>query len=374
MKKQLINMIMASILVAGAAVAAQNADQVGGRGLRRSSEGMRAESVTGEIRTVSVDGLTIVIGQAEDAKTIEVGLPRSDSQAYRELLAQGIGNKAELLCYKRPNGALRLVRIKSIEGVDVSSQPAAWPRIREGIRQRAQSFTPEQKQAMKALHERLQSDPELREELQGLHREDRDAFRDRIHELLAEAGLAPEDMPQMGPGGPHGFAGATPRGPGGPGGFGPNPHQMPGVGQAPPFGPAGQGQSRFGTGPRGSAGQPGMMGSPMMPGMARIPGTPGFGRRGQNPEITKLERQSYQLAQKYRRAEGKEKDELAEKLRDTLAQVFKLKAQVHEKEVERLEKQLDRLRQRLAKRQESSEDIIQKRFEQLTGREDSDLL
>ena len=104
-------------------------------------------------------------------------------------------------------------------------------------------------------------------------------------------------------------------------------------------------------------GQPGMMDSARMPGM-------GPGRRGQGPEIAKLERQSHKLAQQYRRAEGEKKDQLAEKLRDTLARTFELKARVHEEEIERLERQLGRLRDRLERRRHNSEAIIQKRFSQ----------
>ncbi len=96
----------------------------------------------------------------------------------------------------------------------------------------------------------------------------------------------------------------------------------------------------------------------------------GPGRRGQGPEIAKLERQSHKLAQQYRRAEGEKKDQLAEKLRDTLARTFELKARVHEEEIERLERQLGRLRDRLERRRHNSEAIIQKRFSQLTGQED----
>ena len=93
-------------------------------------------------------------------------------------------------------------------------------------------------------------------------------------------------------------------------------------------------------------------------------------RPPRNPQIVKLEQQSQKLASQYRQAKGRDKEELGEKLRKTLTEVFEQKVQTQAKQVQRLEKQLEKLRDRLEKRQKTREAMIQKRFTHLTGQED----
>ena len=97
------------------------------------------------------------------------------------------------------------------------------------------------------------------------------------------------------------------------------------------------------------------------------PGGPRFSP--EMAEIHKLEQQTHQLAEQYRQAKDKEKDELAGKLRTTLSEIFDKKAQAQSQEVKQLEKRLEELQGRIKTRQKNREDIIQKRFEQLTSQE-----
>ena len=94
-------------------------------------------------------------------------------------------------------------------------------------------------------------------------------------------------------------------------------------------------------------------------------------RRPANPQIAKLEQRSQQLAKRYRQAKGQEKEELNDRLRGTLSEVFKLKVRMQAKQIERLKKQLDKLRERLEKRERNREGMIQKRLGQLTGEEEN---
>ena len=89
-----------------------------------------------------------------------------------------------------------------------------------------------------------------------------------------------------------------------------------------------------------------------------------------SPQIIKLEQQSQELARRQRQAEGQEKEELGEKLRKTLTEVFELKVQTQGKQVQRLKRQLEKLRGQLEKRERNREAIIEKRFTQLTGQEE----
>ncbi len=89
-----------------------------------------------------------------------------------------------------------------------------------------------------------------------------------------------------------------------------------------------------------------------------------------SPQIIKLEQQSRVLAGRYRQAKGRDKEELGEKLRKTLTEVFELKVQTQGKQVQRLKRQLEKLRGQLEKRERNREAMIQKRFTKLTGEEE----
>jgi hypothetical protein len=249
------------------------------------------------------------------------------------LLAQGLGRKAELQCRKTSQGVLTLIRIEGIEGIEVSEQTGFGPGIRERSRDRAQQLSPEDRETFRArfkdMRERLSEDPELREELRESSREDPDAFRQRIRQMMPELHQRPERRrPQRDedPGGMSNHRGSRMMGRMGPG------QEM---------------------GPRGRE-----------------------GRRRFSPEdeeLQKLERQTHELAEQCHRADGQEKDELGEKLRETLSQVFEKKDQAQSQEVERLEKQLDKLRSRLENREKNREAIINQRFDKLTGQQDDEL-
>ena len=335
MRKLLIYLVVAAVFVPALAWAAE--DALYGTS-RRAHKQLNLKVVAGEIASLTSEEVIVSTGKEGESAQAKVLLPQRNRQEFSDLLGKGLGKKAQLLCHKTPTGQWQLLRIKSIQDVDISNQPAAKPWIREKLRDRAGQFTPEQRQAMKTLHERIQNDPELREDMQKLRKEDPEAFRKKLHGLFGEAGLNPEDFPPMRP--------------------------KPGtLGGRSVHGPACKCPS---CGLRG----------PMKMDMSRRdahPSMPGVGRRQQNPQIQKLERQSYKLAQQYRQAQGKDKQELAEKLKAKLAEAFELKTQAHQKEIERLEKQIQQLHQRLDKRRNNSQAIIEKRFEKLTSQEDGNL-
>ncbi len=85
-------------------------------------------------------------------------------------------------------------------------------------------------------------------------------------------------------------------------------------------------------------------------------------------KIRELERQSHELGESYRKAQ----DEAARKtLRSNLAsvitQLFDLREMNRQEEVKRMEAELKRLKDTLAQRQKNRADIIERRIQQLTG-------
>ena len=276
---------------------------------------MNIEKLQGQIVSASKTELTINSATKDKPEQIKIRIPERRAE-LADLLSKGIGKKTELLCRKTPQGDWVLFRIGSIEGVDISSQPALGPEIREGLHRRAEQLTPEERERLRerftAMSEYFRENPQLREELRKLAKEDPEAFRARIRQIHAQ----PAQGFQPGQPGPMPFG------------------QRMGMGPQVPVGP------RF---------SPEMM------------------------EIHKLEQQTHQLAEQYRQAEGKEKDELAGKLRTTLSEIFDKKAQAQSQEVKQLEKRLKELQNRIETRQKNRETIIQKRFEQLTSQEQDKL-
>ena len=275
------------------------------------------EKLQGQIVLASKTELTINSGTKDKPEQIKIRIPERRAE-LADLLSKGVGKKAELLCRKTPQGDWVLLRIGSIEGVDVSSQPALGPAIREGLHRRAEQLSPEQRERLRdrftAMSEYFKENPQQREELKKLAKEDPEAFRERIRQIH-EQSIQGSQPGQSWPG------------------------PMP-SGQRMGMGPLGQGGPHF---------SPEMM------------------------EIHKFEQQTHQLAKQYCQAEGKEKDELAGKLRTTLSEIFDKKAQAQSQEVKQLEKRLEELRDRIKTRQKNRETIIQKRFEQLTSSEHDDL-
>ena len=122
------------------------------------------------------------------------------------------------------------------------------------------------------------------------------------------------------------------------------------------------GQRPVSGGPQRGRGGTGMPGQQMG---ARDQGKHRF--RPESEEVQKLERQSHELAKQYRQAEGSEKQQLQEKLRAALVEIFKKKAQHQTKLVELLEKQLQKLHSQLENRQKNRDAIIDNRLEELTS-------
>ncbi len=171
---------------------------------------------------------------------------------------------------------------------------------------------PKRRASFRILSEHIGKRPELRKELRELAKKDPEAFRRRIRQIHASDGTKLTFHLRDG-------RGLRWSGPGG-----------------------GRGGLRGGRG------------------MVR-PGS---------PQIAKLEQQSQELAKQYRQAKGRDKEELGEKLRKTLTEVFELKVQTQAKQVQRLERQLEKLRDQLEKRERNREAMIQKRFTQLTGQKE----
>lgn len=287
--------------------------------VERPGESLNFEELRGEIISVSKNEVTIAAGSADKPEQIKISIPERRAE-LRGLLGQGLGQKAELRCYKTRRGTWALLKIEGIEGVDVPSQSPSGPgEVGERPHHKDDEFSPEQRERLRdrfrAVAQRLKENPELREELKKLAKEDIEAFRQRIRRI-------------------HQLAGESIRG---------------------PDQPRGDGMAQRGRG------------GPM-------PDQRGW-RRGQSmpPQIAEFERQSRELAEQYRRAEGRDREELGNKLQDRLAEIFDEKAEAQEKEVRRLEKQLEKLRKRLEKRQSHRKAIIQGRFEELTGQEDDEL-
>jgi hypothetical protein len=85
-------------------------------------------------------------------------------------------------------------------------------------------------------------------------------------------------------------------------------------------------------------------------------------------KIRELERQSHELGESYRKAQ----DEAARKtirsnIANLTAQLFDLREMNRQEEVKRMEAELKRLKDTLAQRQKNRADIIERRIQQLTG-------
>lgn len=85
-------------------------------------------------------------------------------------------------------------------------------------------------------------------------------------------------------------------------------------------------------------------------------------------KIRELERQTYELAESYRQAQ----DEATQKtmrsnLANVVAQLFDLREMNRQEEVKRMEAELKRLKETLAQRQKNRAEIIERRVQQMTG-------
>ena len=334
MKKRIVSLLLAVLVVPGLAQAQDTQEP---RRAVEGRDGVKLERVAGKIVSLSANTVTIATrAKSNDDKAKHVKVQISAKPELRDLFAKGLGQKAQLFCRKTDKGGLVIVRVRSIEGVEVPEQGRQRPGMMGQMRHGGEELSPEQlekrRERFGAMREHFRENPELRKELRELAQSDPEAFGQRIRQMHEDSGTA---------------SGARPRG-----GFSGRKTGQPGRDGARP-GPARQRGGRDGARP-GPAGQRGGR---------------GMDRLG-NPQIAKLEQQSQELAKRYQKAQGQDKEELDEKLRDTLTEAFELKVQAQGKQVQHLEKQLDRLRKQLEKREQSREAMIQKRFSQLTGQED----
>ncbi len=333
--KKLIASLLLVVLVVPSLAWAEQGKQPQRRRQQKDAPGrggMKLEQVGGKIVSLSANTVTIAkAAQTEDdkAKVQQVKVRTADKPELRGLLAKGLGQKAQLLCKKTDKGAWVLVRIKSIEGVEVAEQGRRWPGMRDRMRQRGKELSPEQREKMrerfKTMGAHLRKNPELRKKLRELAEKDPEAFRRRIRQIHEQGPGRPDRMrPRWEPRGP--MPQADRRRPGEP---------MP---------PLGLGMSPMGVSRRRAS--------------------------AESAEIRKLEQQSQELGKRYRQAKGRDKEKLGEKLRKTLTEVFELKVQTQGKQVQRLERQLEKLRGQLEKRERNREAIIEKRFTKLTRQEE----
>ena len=84
----------------------------------------------------------------------------------------------------------------------------------------------------------------------------------------------------------------------------------------------------------------------------------------------KMETQVRMLAEKYKRADERQKGKYKTELRAVLDKLFDLREVDRMKEVERLEGRLEELQQSLKNRKENKEKIIDRRIDQLIGNDD----
>ncbi len=270
-------------------------------------KGMKLEQVTGQIVSLSVDTLTLA--KAVSSKGEEAKGKHVEVQISQKPHLRGLlaqGLGRKAQLLCRKTDKGAWVLVK-IESVD----GVLWSaRLRQRLSERAE-------ERYRTMAKQLQENPQLREELRGLAQEDPEAFRQRIRQMH-------EQMPMA---------------------------------ERPEIISARDGRGRRKPGP-----------------VSRDGARSRYARRGrgrpENPQIAKLEQQSQELAKQYGKAKGRNKEKLDDKLRNTLTEIFDLKAEAQTKQVKRLEKQLEKLHEKLEKREQNREAMIQKRFSQLTGQED----
>ena len=89
----------------------------------------------------------------------------------------------------------------------------------------------------------------------------------------------------------------------------------------------------------------------------------------QQQQIAEMERRSVELGQKIRRAtEDEAKKQAATELKEILSKLFDLRQQEREKSLQQLEREVKEVREALEKRKAKRDEMIQRRFDQLTGR------
>jgi hypothetical protein len=86
-------------------------------------------------------------------------------------------------------------------------------------------------------------------------------------------------------------------------------------------------------------------------------------------QMAELERRSVEMGQKVRRADDEEaKKHATAELKEMLTKLFDLRQQEREKSLQQLEREVKEVREALEKRKAKRDEMIQRRFDQLTGR------
>jgi len=86
-------------------------------------------------------------------------------------------------------------------------------------------------------------------------------------------------------------------------------------------------------------------------------------------QMAELERRSVEMGQKVRRAPDEEaKKQATAELKEMLTKLFELRQQEREKSLQQLEREVKEVREALEKRKARRDEMIQHRFDQLTGR------
>jgi len=86
--------------------------------------------------------------------------------------------------------------------------------------------------------------------------------------------------------------------------------------------------------------------------------------------LRELERASERLGREYRESEGERRDAIAATLRDTVQEAFELKQEILRNEAEAVAREARELAQRHVHREELREEIVERRIEQVTGKND----
>ncbi len=89
----------------------------------------------------------------------------------------------------------------------------------------------------------------------------------------------------------------------------------------------------------------------------------------QQQQIAEMERRSMELGQRIRRVTDEEaKKSATTELKEVLSKLFDLRQQEREKSLQQLEREVKEVREALEKRKAKRDEMIQRRFEQLTGK------
>lgn len=89
----------------------------------------------------------------------------------------------------------------------------------------------------------------------------------------------------------------------------------------------------------------------------------------QQQQMAEMERRSVELGQRIRRATDNEaKKQATTELKELLSKLFDLRQQEREKSLQQLEREVKEVREALEKRKAKRDEMIQRRFDQLTGR------